>query len=804
MKANESFGGLLIRGWSACAGWTLILLVALCALSCSDPFGTRASSGGSKASLTVSFSVPTARTIVASSDDFSSAISTLSIAVVDSTSTTVAEADGIAYSSGITKTFDSLTPGTYTITVDAYSSADALIASGSSLPVDLAADTTQSVTVGLSFSQSSSTGGFSLAIQWPLSTGLAYVSATLDGAAMADPTVTPGSTDYTATLAKSGLSGGGHTLCIRFKTSIAAGTVGGLYVEAVNIWDGVTSGCWVDASGACVSTRIFASTDFFNTNANLGGLVVQDESTSGSVLSTGFSSSTTSYDLYVIPPSSSIVLTPTESVAGQYITYSWNGGAAIDLASGSASTSLAFVTSAFDNTLAITVRALDGATTKTYTFTWHSAAAAVDIGVPGSSSHGLGLPSSAFVVQGQAFGAETSDSTLDAIASGWTWYLDGAVQAETSQRFVLPPSATASMLGTYQVAGTVTSGGVSYSGRIALTVTRMADLGMDPASAVVTTLAGSTTSGSADGTGSAASFYNPGGVTTDGTYIYVADYSNQEIRKVSIATGVVTTLAGSTTSGSADGIGSVARFYNPSGITTDGTNLYVADMSNNEIRKVVIATGAVTTFAGSTTAGSDDGTGTTARFCNPSGIATDGTNLYVADYGNNEIRQIVVATGAVTTLAGSTTVGSLDGTGIAAQFKNPYGLTMDGTGLYVTDYGNNEIRQVVVPTGVVTTLAGSTTSGSADGTASAASFHDPAGITTDGINLYVADYANNEIRKIVIATGAVTTLAGSTSAGPDNGTGTAAKFNEPSGIATDGTNLYVGDCYNHEIRAIQP
>ena len=181
----------------------------------------------------------------------------------------------------------------------------------------------------------------------------------------------------------------------------------------------------------------------------------------------------------------------------------------------------------------------------------------------------------------------------------------------------------------------------------------------------------------------------------------------------------------------------------------------MADEYNNEIRKVVIATGAVTTLAGSTLTGSADGTGSAARFDNPMGITTDGTNLYVADTYNNEIRKVVIATGVVTTLAGSTTYGSVNGTGSAASFHYPCGITTDGTNIYVADAYNNEIRKVVIATGVVTTLAGSTLSGSADGTGSVASFNYPMGITADGTNLYVSDTDNNEIRQVVIATGVV-------------------------------------------------
>ena len=224
---------------------------------------------------------------------------------------------------------------------------------------------------------------------------------------------------------------------------------------------------------------------------------------------------------------------------------------------------------------------------------------------------------------------------------------------------------------------------------------------------------------------------------------------------------IVTTFAGSAGSSvSTDGIGTAAGFRYPDGITTDGTNLYVTDSS--AIRKIVISTGVVTTIAGiANSTGSTDGTGSAARFYSPAGITTDGTNLYVADAGNHTIRKVVISTEVVTTIAGLPGSGnylSTDGTGSAARFFTPIGITTDGTNLYVTDSYNNKIRKIVISTGVVTTLAGSGTAGSTNGTGTAASFSDPSGITTDGTNLYVAD--SSIIRKIVISTGVVTTIAG--------------------------------------------
>ncbi|MBI5234970.1 MAG: hypothetical protein HY886_01820 [Deltaproteobacteria bacterium] len=310
----------------------------------------------------------------------------------------------------------------------------------------------------------------------------------------------------------------------------------------------------------------------------------------------------------------------------------------------------------------------------------------------------------------------------------------------------------------------------------------------------VTTFAGTALSfGSTDGTGSTARFYYPAGITTDGTNIYVADTSNHIVRKIVISTGVVTFIAGTAgTYGTTDGTGAGASFNTPYGVITDGTNLYVADTSNHTIRKVVISTGVVTTFAGTAgTSGSANGTGIAATFNSPRGITTDGTNLYVADTGNNSVRQIVISTAAVTTLA--------------AGFNSPSGITTYGTNLYVADTNNHTIRQIVISTGTVTTIAGTTgTAGSADGTGIAATFNTPQGITTDGTNLYVADTGNHTVRKVVISSGVVTTPVGSAgSAGSADGVGSGARFYNPIGITTTGITLYVADYSNHTIRKIQ-
>jgi sugar lactone lactonase YvrE len=324
----------------------------------------------------------------------------------------------------------------------------------------------------------------------------------------------------------------------------------------------------------------------------------------------------------------------------------------------------------------------------------------------------------------------------------------------------------------------------------------------------VTTLAGAsgfTLTPAADGTGSAARFNAPSAISTDGTNLYVLDRGNEIIRKVVIATGEATTLAGGVgIAGFADGTGSAARFSLLSGIDCDGTDLYVADRRNNAVRKVAIATGEVTTVAGAP-ASSADGAAGAATFHAPMGLASWGTNLYVADTENHTIRKIAIPTGEVTTLAGSPgCIGSADGTGFDARFHSPMGIATDGANLYVADSYNCSIRKVVIATGEVTTVAGSAGEyGDIDGTGAGASFRGPFGVATDGTNLYVTDAESHTIRKVVIATGEVTTVAGASGiAGHANGTGAAATFDHPHGIALDGGILYVTDQLNCTIRKI--
>jgi sugar lactone lactonase YvrE len=265
-------------------------------------------------------------------------------------------------------------------------------------------------------------------------------------------------------------------------------------------------------------------------------------------------------------------------------------------------------------------------------------------------------------------------------------------------------------------------------------------------------------------------------------------------------------LAGSTR-GYAEGNGAEAKFNRPFKAAVDNAgNVYVADTNNHRIRKIT-PKGMVTTFAGSTQ-GYTDGTATVAKFNDPVGVAVDGAgNIYVADNSNERIRKITPE-GVVTTLAGSTR-GYADGIGVAAKFFWPNGLAVDSAGnVYVADAGNHRIRKIT-PEGVVTTLAGST-QGYADGTGVAAKFNGPQSVAVDSAgNVYVADTDNHRIRKITPA-GVVTTLAGGGATGRGNGThadgtGTEARFNFPRSLAVDRSgNVYVVDFVDHRIRKVNP
>ena len=324
----------------------------------------------------------------------------------------------------------------------------------------------------------------------------------------------------------------------------------------------------------------------------------------------------------------------------------------------------------------------------------------------------------------------------------------------------------------------------------------------------ISTLAGNAyTYGSSDGSGTNAVFNYPAAVAVDsGGTVYAADSLNHTVRKIT-SLGAVSTFAGRAgVSGYSNGTGTNAFFNQPHGIVVDATlNVYVSDTENGSIRKITPA-GVVTTFAGSASASFADGKRGAVRFAMPLGVAADvGGIIYIADTQNSVIRAMT-PNGQVATVAGFPGVfGSVNGSVTNAQFNAPQGIAVDSSGnLYVADTGNSLIRKIGLG-GTVTTLAGSTgNQGYVDGTGTAAEFNQPRGVAigTSG-NIYVADTLNHVIRQISSG-GVVTSIAGlGENYGSADGTNSTARFNHPSGIATDGQgNIYVADSLNHTIRRI--
>jgi sugar lactone lactonase YvrE len=312
--------------------------------------------------------------------------------------------------------------------------------------------------------------------------------------------------------------------------------------------------------------------------------------------------------------------------------------------------------------------------------------------------------------------------------------------------------------------------------------------------------------GVTDGFRTTARFGAPVAVAADGKgTLFVADAGNCTIRSISSA-GAVTVLAGTPGAcGSTDGAPVMARFAAPQGVIADGAgNVYVADTANHVIRKITSA-GLTSTLAGKAgESGTTDGSGAAARFHAPTGLARDtaGT-LYVADRDNHAIRKVTLA-GVVTTLAGTTGErGSSDGAGSAARFSAPLAIAFDAGTFLVADTGNHAVR-LVTAAGVVTTLAGRLGEpGYADGTGNAALFGWPSGIAVVGGLVYVAD-TNNHVLRTVTRSGAVATVAGLPSTGGNEaGQGTGARFQSPMGLASDATGaVFVADTGNRSVRAL--
>ena len=442
-----------------------------------------------------------------------------------------------------------------------------------------------------------------------------------------------------------------------------------------------------------------------------------------------------------------------------------------------------------------------GATAATYQIPLVTAASAGNYTVTVTNSAGSATSSAVeLIVVQRVAGVEAVEGAIAgfsvSVSSGKTmsyqWSRNGVAIAGATAATYSIPAASALDAGTYGV--TVRS----PSGASAIATTELT-----VGAYVWSTFAGDGALQNVDG--KPGSLLNPSGLSLapDGS-LYVGD-GNKTVRKIT-ASGVVSTFAGAAgQAGTTDGVGALARFMMTQDAAVDAAgNVYVTDANAQTIRKIT-ASGAVSTLAGlAMMSGSLDGIGSSARFRMPWSVAVDASgNLYVADSLNHAVRK-VTPVGAVTTFAGSLgTAAMKNGTATEARFDTPFGITLDRSGnLFVADGENHAIRKIA-PNGMVTTLAGSPGNpGAADGVGADARFNYPFAVSADATgNLFVADYANQTVRKIT-PDGVVSTIGGAAETGGfEEGKGSIARFSEPSDVAVDGTGqLFVADLSNNRIR----
>jgi trimeric autotransporter adhesin len=351
-----------------------------------------------------------------------------------------------------------------------------------------------------------------------------------------------------------------------------------------------------------------------------------------------------------------------------------------------------------------------------------------------------------------------------------------------------------------------------------------------PSSGDISTIAGTGTLGYSGDSGAATSaeIADPYGVAIDSSgNVYIADYLNARIRKVTASTGDISTIAGGGTvcGGAADAAGdgcaaTNATLNSPLGVAVDSAgNIYIADAANQIVRKVTASTGIISVVAG--TLGSsgysgDGGLATSAQLSEPADVAVDSSgNIYIADSTNGVIRKVAASNSHISTVAGggSGCIGQTDyvGDGCLATdgvIRLPEGVALDSAGnIYIADWGDDLIRGVSASTGIIYAVAGNLSGGySGDGgAATSAELNGPYRLAVDSSgDIYISDNGNNVIREVV-STGDISTVVGNHTAGysGDGGAATSAELHYPVGVALDGSaNLYIGDADNNRIRAV--
>lgn len=306
----------------------------------------------------------------------------------------------------------------------------------------------------------------------------------------------------------------------------------------------------------------------------------------------------------------------------------------------------------------------------------------------------------------------------------------------------------------------------------------------------VTTYVGNGIAGLVNASGTGAELNAPTDIVVDAAgNMYISEYGNNVIRKVAPG-GSVSTYAGDGTKGYKDDVAAKAEFNDPEGLVMDNAgNLYVADAGNNVIREITV-TGQVITYAGNGTSGYVDGSGNVVEFATPRGLAIDKSrNIYVADYYNNVIRKIS-STGNVTTFAGNGTAGLSNGTGSNVKFHTPSGVALDASNnLYVAEAANSDIREIT-PSGQVSTFA--------------TNLPNPLRVTVDGSSNLYASCEDNTIQKID-NTGKVSVYAGNGTPGYSDGSLLQSEFNAPIGVISNSQGVViVADAGNNRIRVVTP